>query len=108
MAVLNQQDFLSAVHGAVQNMSTEDATTFMENMVDTYNDMTQRLETKEGTDWEKKYHDSEEKWFKMYSDRFTSNPTVNKPNSYGETGMPEVSETERQENIDFSDLFSEK
>ena len=68
MAVLNRDDFMSAIKKVVGENPTDELVTFVENMTDTYTDLESK--TKDTTDWKAKYEENDKQWKKKYVDRF--------------------------------------
>lgn len=103
MAVLDRETFFNALHERVGNDTSEEALTFLENMTDTYNDMSKRA-TGDGTDWKAKFEENDKAWRDKYKHRFF--------NSDGGNPAPiqHIADEEEYnpEGVTFDDLFKKK
>lgn len=96
MAVLNRDEFISRVNDFIGENSSDDAISFLDDMIDTYED----LANKSTTDWEQRYHDLDEAWKKRYKRRFlTAASVVTNEDDDDETTTLDVEE------INIDDLF---
>lgn len=80
MAVLKKEDYLAKLQAKFGSDNSEETITFMEDMVDTYNDLEQRTRG-DGVDWKKKYEDNDAAWLKRYQHRFFSGGAMHIPSS---------------------------
>lgn len=94
MAVKTREDILTAIKAKLGEQTDDDTIALLEDVTDTFTD----LETKangDGTDWKKKYEETDEAWRKKYTERFYSTEPTPEPNT-----NPEPEEIKN-----FSDLF---
>lgn len=103
MSVLSREDFLNRLQERLGEDTSDESIAFLDDMVDTYNDLEQRA-MGDGEDWEKKYHDLDESWKKKYRSRFFSGAAVN-PSAEGAAGEDEGGENP---DVMVEDLFEEK
>lgn len=99
MAILSQEEFFAKLHERVGSDTSDESIAFLEDMTDTYNDLSKRVNG-DGTNWEKKYHDLDESWKKRYRHRFFSGGEVNNPNVRAKDD-----ESTDPTEITFNDLF---
>ena len=71
MAILKKEEFLSKLHDKFGADNSEESINFVEDMVDTYNDLETRTKG-DGIDWKKKYEENDAAWLKRYQHRFFS------------------------------------
>ena len=69
MPVLNRDEFFSRIRERIGTDSSEEATVFLEDMTDTFNDLENRANNS-GGEWERKYHELDESWKSRYRHRF--------------------------------------
>lgn len=102
MPVLSKEDFFERVHARVGNDTSDDAISFLEDMTDTYNELSNKAEN-DGQDWERKYNELNESWKKRYQHRFYSGNggTYNPPAEEDKPDRPTA------ETITVEDLFKE-
>ena len=112
MAVLNKEDFMSAIKSIVGENPTDELVTFVENMTDTYTDLESK--TKDTTDWKAKYEENDKAWKKKYVDRFFNGSSETDAKD-GETHSTKetLKDVENEENknndedLSYDDLFSD-
>lgn len=75
MAILSKDEFLSRINERIGEDNSDEAIAFMEDMSDTYDDMSSRLS--DSTDWKKKYEENDKAWRDKYKERFTSGSDSN-------------------------------
>lgn len=102
MAILSKDEFFSRLHDRLGEDTSDESISFLEDMTDTYNDLSTRSNG-DGVDWEKKYHELDESWKKRYRHRFFS----------GDTGVPDTTTNDDSneyegETVTVEDLFTEK
>lgn len=101
MAILNREEFFDRLSKHIGESNSDDSISFMEDMTDTYNSLTDKL-TKDGEDWERKYHELDNTWKERYKHRFFTGSV----NNYD---TPKESSTEEEnERINIDDLFKGK
>lgn len=80
MAVLKKEELLSKLHDKFGADTSEESINFVEDIVDTYNDLETRTKG-DGIDWKKKYEENDASWMKRYQHRFFSGNPINPPKS---------------------------
>lgn len=98
MAVLTKEEFMSRISDRLGDDNSDEAIAFMEDMSDTYNDMSTKLN--DTTDWKKKYEENDAEWRNKYRERFTSNDDT----SHNDDGT----EDEPPTPMTYDDLFTTK
>lgn len=69
MAVLDREKFLERVRSHFEGRDDDDSISFMEDVIDTYND----VESRSGeSEWKKKYEENDANWRRRYKERFFS------------------------------------
>lgn len=101
MAVLSRDDFMTRINERVGDDNSDDALSFIEDMTDTFDDLSSTNNTEE---WEKKYNALDTKWREKYKARFMSAGTD--PNSV----IDEQEEDIKDDGLEttFDDLFTER
>jgi len=99
MAVLSRDDYISRVHDFIGEDSSDGAITFLEDMIDTYEDLSTRTEDTE--EWEKRYKELDESWRKRYRHRFLTGHSI------PDTDEDETEEYKPEE-IEIEELFEEE
>lgn len=66
--VLGREDYLNRIRERIGESTADEDIAFLEDMTDTYEDMSSRLADE--TDWKQKYLDNDAEWRKRYIDRF--------------------------------------
>lgn len=102
MAILNRDEFFESLNGFIGDRNDDDSIQFMENMSDTYEDLSNRA-TGDGEDWKQKYIENDKMWKERYKSRFFSGNVGNSDN----LGYPDDTEDEKKP-ISIDDLFEEK
>lgn len=69
MAVLPREEFMQAVQSIVGDNTDDNMLSFVENMTDTYNDLSERANPN-GVNWEERYRQNDEEWRRKYKERF--------------------------------------
>lgn len=75
MAVLNRDDFISRINARIGEDNSDEALSFIEDMSDTFDDMSNRLS--DSTDWKQKYEDNDKEWRNKYRERFSEGGSNN-------------------------------
>lgn len=70
MSVLNKEEFISRITAQLGDDNSDEALAFMEDMSDTFDDMSSRLS--DSTDWKAKYEENDKAWRDRYRERFAS------------------------------------
>lgn len=78
MAILKKEDFLAKLQEKFGTDNSDESITFIEDMVDTYNDLENRTKG-DGIDWKRKYEENDAAWLKRYQHRFFSGGNMNFP-----------------------------
>ena len=110
MAVLNRDDFMSAIKKVVGENPTDELVTFVENMTDTYTDLENK--TKDTTDWKAKYEENDKQWKKKYVDRFFNGPADDGKKDETHSTKETLKDVENEENkndeceLKYDGLFS--
>lgn len=101
MAVLSRDDFMTRINERVGDDNSDDALSFIEDMTDTFDDLSSTNNTEE---WEKKYNDLDTKWREKYKARFMSAETD------PITVIDEQKEDIKDDGLEttFDDLFTER
>lgn len=68
MSVLSREDYLTRIKGRLGDDLSDDDISLIEDMTDTYDDMSNRI--KDNTDWKSKYEENDKSWRQKYVDRF--------------------------------------
>lgn len=66
--VLSREDFMELIKRRVGDSTTDDDLKFMEDVVDTYNDLETR--TRDSGEWERRYNENDAEWRRRYRERF--------------------------------------
>lgn len=104
MSVLNKDDFINSIHARIGTDNSDESIKFLEDMVDTYEDL-EKKSTGDGVDWEKKYRELDETWKARYKHRFLTGTSVNPD----DTDIEDVvTEEEKAETIQINDLFDKE
>ena len=94
MAVKTREDILTAIRAKLGEQTDDDTIALLEDVTDTFTDLEEKASG--GTDWKKRYEETDEAWRKRYTERFYSpEPKPNEPEPNQET----------EEIKNFSDLF---
>ena len=78
MAIKTKEEIMALIKDKFGDDTSDETLAFIEDVSDTFND----LETKasgDGEDWEKKYHDLDDKWRNRYKERFFSTEPAPNP-----------------------------
>lgn len=99
MSVLNRDDYINRLHTYVGEDSSDDAISFLEDMIDTFEDMENR--TGDAAEWERRYNELDETWRKRYKHRFiTGHSNIDQSDDPDETDL-------KPEEVEVDDLFEE-
>ena len=96
MAILSQEEFMQAVQEIVGENTDDNSLAFVENMTDTYNNLSERANPN-GVNWEERYRQNDEEWRNKYKERFFS--------TEGEPPTPPTPPTPKK--LTFENLFKE-
>ena len=106
MSVLTRDDYVSRIRGRLGDDLTDDDITLIEDMTDTYDDLSSKLS--DNTDWKAKYDELDKSWRKKYVDRFNGKVE-------SDTDFIEYPTKDDNESIDdyefpktYDDLFTER
>ena len=100
MSILNREDFFAKLHDHMGTSSSDEDIEFMEDMTDTYNELSRQAEDN-GADWQRKYNELDKAWREKYRHRFFNSPSINNPNQDSSV----IEQSERAEKISLSDIF---
>lgn len=106
MAVLNKEDFLNKIKERLGDDTSDEALSFLEDMTDTVNDLTEKAENNDGEVWKKKCEETEKTWREKYKARFFEGSENNKDDDPQPKDTEKDEETERAESITVDDLFN--
>lgn len=102
MAVLNRDDFFSAINAMVGDNTSEEALQFIENMTDTYAALEETGNDERVAELEEKLKETNEAWSKRYKERFFSGGRVN---ALSDPDAIEEEQSLVNEDIRIEDLF---
>ena len=110
MAVLDKDTFMTRIKTIVGEDTSDDAMSFIEDMTDTFNDLTSKSTDTE--DWKGKYEQLDKEWREKYKARFFEGGSEDDPSKKlgGQGGSEDDEPNEemaRAESLDFEDLFTE-
>lgn len=109
MAVLDKDSFMKRIKERIGEDTSDEALAFMEDMTDTFNDLETKSSNANNEDWKAKYDALDKSWREKYKQRFFDGDTSNDKDEPEDTPKSEKSEEEqRAEEIEISDLFTEK
>ena len=98
MSVLSKEEFMNRINERIGEDTSDEAIAFMEDMSDTYNDMSSKLS--DTTDWKQKYEENDTAWRNKYRERFTSS----NDDSHEGVGTPDEPPTP----MTYEDLFTKE
>lgn len=107
MPVLTREQLLQKINTILgDNATTDDGLSLIEDVTDTYNDLT----SKNSTDWEEKYNENDKAWREKYRARFmsggSSNDDDNSPSDDKNTPLDEGEEKKELEALTYDKLFT--
>lgn len=102
MAILDREKFMERIKAMVGDDTSDEAMSFIEDMTDTYNDVTKAKD--DSTDWKQKYEENDKAWRTKYKERFFNGSSADDKDIL----EPPKDEPKPEENITFDDLFTEK
>lgn len=73
MAILTQEQFMESLRAQIGDDTSDEALAFVQNMSDTYNDLSNQV--KESGNWEQKYRENDTEWRRKYKDAFFKTPS---------------------------------
>lgn len=101
---LSREEFLTRIQGRLGEDSSDEALSFMEDMTDTFDGLTSKINT-DATDWKAKYEENDAQWRTKYKERFFG----------GNETMPADALDNQEEDVSddsspktFDELFSER
>ena len=102
MAFLERDDYFDRIKEIIGDRTDEAALSFMEDVTETYDTLTERAEGGEVEEWKRKYEANDKMWSERYKERFFNG----KPPKYKRTETTEIDENgEYRENITIDELF---
>lgn len=72
MAIKTLNEIMESVRGRVGDSTDDEALSFIEDIQDTFTDLSTKANNNEGAIWKQKYEENDNAWRKRYSDRFFS------------------------------------
>lgn len=112
MAVLSKNDLMKKLQTMIGDNDSDEALAFLEDVTDTFEDLSKKEGVSSSNEWEAKYKDMEQKynnldkeWREKYKSRFFEGSSDNNIGDSNINTEPEGSEDESPENFD--DLFEE-
>lgn len=107
MSVLTREQLLEKINTILgDNSTTDDGLSLIEDVTDTYNDLT----SKNNTDWEQKYNENDKAWREKYRARFmsggSSNNDDNSPSDSKNIPLDEGEEKKELEALTYDKLFT--
>lgn len=72
MAIKTLNEIMESVRGRVGDSTDDEALSFIEDIQDTFTDLSTKANSNEGNMWKQKYEENDAAWRKRYSDRFFS------------------------------------
>ena len=106
MVVLEREEYFNRLNTFLGDTNTDESVQFLEDMTDTYNDMSSRLDGG-GVDWKRKYEENNEAWKKRYTERFFAGGT-NNPNERKLTPIDDDDDGYNPDNVQVANLFTKK
>lgn len=100
MSVLNREEFFERLSNHIGDSTTDDSISFMEDMTDTYNSLTQKGE-EDVTYWKNKCEKLDESWKAKYKHRFFSGGS----NNFSDMKDNDGSSNDETEKITIENLF---
>lgn len=106
MAILKREDFINKLKARIGDDTSDDSLQFIEDMTDTYDDLSKNKGTGDTTDWKSMYEENDKMWRQKYRDRFfaPSNTDTDPINPATEDTKSE--EEIKAEQITVNDLFT--
>lgn len=107
--VLTKEEFLANLKSRVGEDTSDEALKYLEDMTDTFNDLTKKALGNKKTDeeWEKELKAKDEEWRVKYRERFFNSDASISDND-DPLLAPTKEEPKPEETITIDDLFSEK
>lgn len=103
MAVLSREDFLANIQGRIGEDNSDEAMKFIEDMTDTFDDLSSKIGDKE--DWKAKYEENDKSWREKYKARFFSSEATTPTEALAEQNEDVIDDGEEKT---FDDLFVER
>lgn len=97
MAFLERDEFFEKVKDIVGDRTDETAISFIEDVTETYDTLTERADGGAAEEWKRKYEENDRIWSERYKERFFNG----RPASYKKTTVEEM-----DENGDFSETIT--
>lgn len=98
MAIKSKDELLTELKAKLGEDDSDDTLSFIEDISDTYDDMSDQL-SKSG-EWKAKYEQNDKEWRQKYRDRFFSKP-IDEP----DINPPTEPATEPKKPMNYADLF---
>lgn len=99
---LTEEQFLTTLNKKVGESSTEEDLKFLEDMTDTYKELSEKSKP-DGEDWKAKYEENDSTWRKKYHDRFFSGTSIEDVKKKQEENVKDDSKPRT-----FAELFKKK
>lgn len=101
--ILTRDDYLARIQGRIGEDTSDEAMTFIEDMTDTFDDMSNKLT--DTTDWKAKYEENDNAWRTKYKERFFSGDET----TSGEAKVEQNDDVaDDGTDVSFDDLFEER
>lgn len=97
MAFLERDEFFEKVKDIVGDRTDETAISFIEDVTETYDTLTERADGGAAEEWKRKYEENDRIWSERYKERFFNG----RPSAYKKTTVEEM-----DENGDFSETIT--
>lgn len=107
--VLTKEEFLANLKSRVGEDTSDEALKYLEDMTDTFNDLTKKALGNKKTDeeWEKELKAKDEEWRIKYRERFFNSDASSGDND-DPLLTPPKDEPKPEETVTYDDLFDEK
>ena len=106
MAIKSKEEILNSVKTLLGENQTDEALNFLEDIEDTFNDLSSKISNPDKEDWKAKYEENDRTWRQRYRDRFFGG-TSDKPDHELEAPQPEVKEIPHNPET-YDELFTVK
>lgn len=105
MAILDRENFMSRLQARIGEDTSDDAISFMEDMTDTFNDLSSRSNGESQAEWQNKYDELDKTWREKYTARF-----FNTESTPAGAINDQIEDVKDDANISksFEDLFEER
>lgn len=111
MAVLSKEKFFESIKTRIGEDTSDEAMSFIEDMTDTYNNLSDNSSQIEVEEWKTKYNELDKSWREKYKARFFDNQNTNSSNK---TTSDDIKDDQTEdvkddgEKVTYDDLFEER